>query len=127
MRAWSGGLWHDTADFSSAVAVYRSAMQVPQAAYGASEYSRWMVRSLLRPDGYAFQKTMRRRLRCPVLQLHGQLDRNVLPHTAQGSGAYVEADYRWQLLDGCGHFPAEEHPDIVSAALLAWLQSIERT
>lgn len=120
MRCWSGS-WRDTADFASAVAIYRSAMQVPQAAYGASEYSRWMVRSLLRPDGYTFQKAMRRRLECPVLQLHGKLDPCVLPETAHGSGAYVEADYRWQLLDDCGHFPAEEQPDTVTHALLTWL------
>lgn len=120
MRSWSGP-WRDTADFAAAVAIYRSAMQVPQAAYGAAEYSRWMVRSLLRPDGYTFQKSMRRRVSCPVLQLHGKLDTNVLPETAQGSGAYVEADYRWQLLDGCGHFPSEERPQDVNAALLSWL------
>lgn len=120
MRGWSGP-WRDTADFASAVAVYRSAMQVPQAAYGASEYSRWMVRSLLRPDGYSFQKMMLRRVSCPVLQLHGKLDAYVLPATAQGSGAYVEADYRWQLLDDCGHFPAEEQPEVVTSTLLSWL------
>lgn len=122
MRCWSGS-WRDTTDFATAVAFYRRAMLVPQAAYGATEYSRWMVRSLLRPDGFTFLQTMRRRLDCPVLQLHGKLDTNVLVQTAQGSGAYVEADYRWQLLDDCGHFPAEEQPVAVTAALLTWLAS----
>lgn len=121
MRRWSGP-WADTAEFAAAVAVYRSAMQVPQAAYGASEYSRWIVRSLLRPDGYAFLKAMARRLECPVLQLHGRLDSCVLPETAQGSGAYVNAEYRWQLLDDCGHFPAEEQPKVVTDILRSWLR-----
>lgn len=118
---WSGP-WRESEDFAAAVAIYRSAMQVPQAAYGASEYWRWMVRSLLRPDGYSFQQAMRRRLECPVLQLHGRLDTFVLPGTAQGSGAYVTADYRWQLLEHCGHFPAEEQPTAVTEALLSWLR-----
>ncbi|WP_243837600.1 alpha/beta fold hydrolase [Cumulibacter soli] len=120
MRSWSGP-WRDTDDFRAATAIYRSAMQVPQAAYGCAEYSRWQVRSLLRPDGYAFQQSMARQLQCPVLQIHGDADTCVLPQTAHGSEAYVAGRYEWLLVEGCGHFPAEEHPDLVTAALLNFL------
>lgn len=120
MRAWSGP-WRDTTDFAEAVAFYRKAMLVPQAAYGAAEYTRWMMRSLIRPEGVELLRTLRRRVECPVLQIHGASDPCVLPATAAGADAYVQDSYRWQLLADCGHFPAEEHPDAVTGELLAWL------
>jgi pimeloyl-ACP methyl ester carboxylesterase len=48
-----------------------------------------------------------------------------LPVTAQGSGHYVRGPYRWRLLDGVGHFPHEEDPEQLTAALLAWLRDPE--
>lgn len=120
MRSWSGP-WRETADFADAVRRYRDAIGVPQAAYGAAEYYRWMVRSLIRPDGFSFVQSLRRRIEAPVLQLHGSLDTCILPATATGSGAYVSGDYQWRLLEGCGHFPAEEQPAEVTRLLLDWL------
>lgn len=121
MRSWSGP-WRETADFADAVRIYRAAAGVPQASYGAAEHFRWMVRSLIRPDGFAFVRSLRRRIEAPVLQLHGADDGCVLPATASGSGAYVLGDYRWRLLDGCGHFPAEEQPELVTGELVRWLE-----
>jgi pimeloyl-ACP methyl ester carboxylesterase len=60
----------------------------------------------------------------PTLQLHGRLDRCVLPPTAQGSGRYVSGPYQWKLLAGVGHFLPEEAPDAVNAELLAWLATL---
>lgn len=124
LRSWSAPAWAATDDFAAASRLYRDAMQVPQASYGAAEHFRWMVRSLIRPDGLKFVKSLRPRVAAPVLHLHGADDTCVLPSTAEGSGAYVAADYRWRLLDGCGHFPAEEQPDVVTAELIDWLGSI---
>jgi pimeloyl-ACP methyl ester carboxylesterase len=56
----------------------------------------------------------------PTLQLHGSIDPCALPQTAQGSGQYVAADYEWRLLDGLGHFPHEESPELVTGELLRW-------
>jgi pimeloyl-ACP methyl ester carboxylesterase len=55
-----------------------------------------------------------------VLQLHGDLDSCVLPASAQGSGQYVTGLYEWRLLDGVGHYPHNEAPEIVSAELVRW-------
>jgi pimeloyl-ACP methyl ester carboxylesterase len=33
----------------------------------------------------------------------------------------VEADYRWYLMPGVGHFPHEEDADTFSRLLLDWL------
>jgi pimeloyl-ACP methyl ester carboxylesterase len=40
---------------------------------------------------------------------------------AKASSAWVTAPYRFELLDGVGHFPAEEAPDDVTKLLLGWL------
>jgi pimeloyl-ACP methyl ester carboxylesterase len=56
----------------------------------------------------------------PTLQLHGALDPYVLPSTAAGSGRYVAGAYEWQELPGVGHFPAEEAPAEVAAAVSRW-------
>ena len=43
-----------------------------------------------------------------------------LPSTAQGSGKYVLADYEWRLLDGIGHFPHMEAPELVTGEIIRW-------
>ena len=120
MRRWAGPTWEHTADFAEAVDRYRSAARIPQAAYGAMEYYRWAGRSQLRPDGLRFARRMAAPITAPTLQLHGALDPYLLPSTAQGSGRYVAGAYEWRELPGVGHFPHEEAPDDVTAAIAAW-------
>ncbi|HYS33834.1 MAG TPA: alpha/beta hydrolase, partial [Streptosporangiaceae bacterium] len=45
----------------------------------------------------------------------------VRPRAARGSGTYVDAPYRWRLIDGAGHFPHEEVPDRFDLELRSWL------
>jgi pimeloyl-ACP methyl ester carboxylesterase len=120
MRRWAGPSWLQTTDFAEAVARYRSASRIPQAAYGAMEYYRWAGRSQLRPDGLRFARRMAAPITAPTLQLHGALDRYVLPSTARGSDRYVAGAYEWRELPGVGHFPHEEAPDTVTEAIADW-------
>jgi pimeloyl-ACP methyl ester carboxylesterase len=120
MQRWAGRAWARTADFAEAVDRYRSASRIPQAAYGAMEYHRWAARSQLRPDGLRYARRMAAPITAPTLQLHGELDSCVLPSTARGSGRYVAGAYEWRELSGVGHFPQEETPDDVSAAIADW-------
>jgi pimeloyl-ACP methyl ester carboxylesterase len=120
MRRWAGPSWGQTTDFAEAVARYRSASRIPQAAYGAMEYYRWAGRSQLRPDGLRFARRMAAPITAPTLQLHGALDRYVLPSTARGSDRYVAGAYEWRELPGVGHFPHEEAPDTVTDAIADW-------
>ena len=117
MQRWSGPDWVRTADFAEAVARYRAAARIPQAAYSAMEYYRWAGRSQLRPDGLRYARRMAAPVTAPTLQLHGDLDSCVLPATARGSDRYVAGAYEWRTLPGIGHFPAEESPDEVTEAI----------
>ena len=113
LRDWGGPRWVDGPDFADYERKCRDAMQIPQAAFCALEAYRWAFRSVLRLHGYRFVKLLQQPIVTPTLQLHGALDRAVLPRTAQGSGRYVTARYEWRLLDDVGHFPHVEVPDLV--------------
>jgi pimeloyl-ACP methyl ester carboxylesterase len=120
LQRWSGPDWVRTRDFAEAVDRYRAAARIPQAAYGAMEYYRWAGRSQLRPDGRRYARRMAVPVTAPTLQVHGALDPCVLPATALGSDRYVAGAYEWRELPRIGHFPQEEAPDDVSAAIADW-------
>jgi pimeloyl-ACP methyl ester carboxylesterase len=117
---WTGPRWRGTPQYVEDVARYAEAMRIHPVAYCASEYFRWLVRSLPRPDGRSFVESLRTPVTAPVLQLHGDFDTCVLPSTAQGSGQYVTGDYEWRTLDGVGHFPHNEVPELVSGEIIRW-------
>lgn len=121
MRDWAAPGWPD----EETAARYRAALCIPGVAHAALEYHRWAVRSIPRPDGARFAARMRTPIRVPVLHLHGALDGTMRPAAAQGSGRYVEAPYRWRLLEGVGHFPHEEAPGRFDDELLGWLADPE--
>lgn len=121
MRSWAAPGWPDEATAKR----YRRAMLIPGTAHCAAEHFRWMVRSVPRPDGLQYAARMKTPVTVPTLHLHGALDAAVLPRSAAGSGRYVEAPYRWRLLDGVGHFPHEEAPDDFTRELLGWLKDPE--
>jgi pimeloyl-ACP methyl ester carboxylesterase len=121
LASWSGPGWPDSATEWR----YRDAMRVPSVAHSALEYHRWFLRSRFRPDGLRYIKAMKRPIQAPTLHLHGSVDGCVLPRAARGSGMYVDAPYRWRLIDGAGHFPHEEVPDRFDTELLSWLADPE--
>jgi pimeloyl-ACP methyl ester carboxylesterase len=98
----------------------REAMQIRYAPHRSLEYYRWAVRSLRRSDGRRYRQAMTAPVTAPTLQLHGAVDPCVLAATAVGSSGYVAAEYEWMLLDGVGHFPHQEVPDLVTKELLRW-------
>jgi pimeloyl-ACP methyl ester carboxylesterase len=118
--AWTGPRWRGTPSYVADVESYARALRIPAAAHAALEQFRWLVRSQARPDGRRFAASVRQPVTVPVLQLHGAVDACVLAATAQGSGRYVSAEYEWHLLDGVGHYPHNEAPDLVSGELIRW-------
>ena len=81
-RQWSGPGFPD----AETEARYRQAAQIPGVAHCALESYRWAVRSIPRPDGVRYARRMASPVTVPTLQVHGALDRCVLPGSAQGSG-----------------------------------------
>jgi pimeloyl-ACP methyl ester carboxylesterase len=118
---WSAPGWPDR----EAEQTYRRAMRIPSVAHSALEYQRWFVRSGLRPDGLRYARRMRAPIQAPTLHLQGALDPCVPPQTARGAGRYVEAPYRWKVIDGAGHFPHEERPVTFDTELRGWLADPE--
>ncbi len=118
---WSRPGWPD----EETARRYQDAMCIPSVAHSALEYHRWYLRSRLRPDGLQYVRAMHTPIQVPTLHLHGALDPCVLPTSARGSGVYVEAPYRWRLLDGAGHFPHEEVPERFDLELRSWLADPE--
>jgi pimeloyl-ACP methyl ester carboxylesterase len=121
LRTWSGPGWPD----HETERRYRAAMCVPSVAHSALEYHRWFLRSWLRTDGMRYARRMRVRIQAPTLQLHGSLDPCLPPRSAQGSARYVDAPYRFRIIEGAGHFLPEEQPDRFDAALRNWLADPE--
>lgn len=119
MSDWSGSDWVATPEHRAAVDRYRAAIRIPQTSYGALEYVRWAVRSLVRSDGLRYIRALSEPVTAPTLHLHGGADPFLLP-AVTGSGRYVAAPYRWRVLPGVGHFPHEEASEEVTAELLAW-------
>jgi pimeloyl-ACP methyl ester carboxylesterase len=117
---WSGAAWQQTPGYVAAVERYAEAMRIHPVAYCASEYFRWLVRSLIRRDGRRYAASLRAPIEVPVLQLHGADDRCVLLRTAHGSDAWVRGSYEWHELPGVGHFPHDEVPETVSSELVRW-------
>jgi pimeloyl-ACP methyl ester carboxylesterase len=120
LRRWSAPTWVHTEDFAEYEQACRRAFQIPQAAFCALEGFRWGMRSLLRLSGHRFRALLREPIVAPTLHLHGWEDPVILPATAQGSGRYVIAGYEWRLLEGVGHFPHRESPDLVAGEILRW-------
>ncbi len=123
MDSWIGPRWRHTPAYVADVERYAEALRIHPVAFCALEAFRWMVRSIPRRDGRRFARSVQSPIAVPVLQLHGDVDGCVLPRTAQGSGRYVRGPYEWRLLDGVGHYPHNEVPDVVSGELIRWAKS----
>ncbi|HEV7195117.1 MAG TPA: alpha/beta hydrolase [Pedococcus sp.] len=122
LREWASpeGIWPSPDEART----YAEAMSLPFVAHSAAEYYRWVVRSQFRPDGWRFAAAMRTPITVPVLQLHGEHDRAVLPSIAADPSAPVVGPFERHLVAGAGHFLPEEAPDVVTGRLLDWLSRL---
>ncbi|HVU91592.1 MAG TPA: alpha/beta hydrolase [Jatrophihabitans sp.] len=120
---WTGPRWRGTPGYVADVERYAEAMRIHPVSFCAAEHYRWTVRSLFRADGRRFAEAVRAPIAAPVLHLHGDFDTCMLPATAQGSGKYVAGRYEWRVLDGVGHFPHNEVPELVSGELVRWAKA----
>lgn len=117
LRTWSAPGWPDP----DTERTFRDVFRIPGTAHCSLEYFRWLGRSQARPDGHRYMRRMRGALALPVLHLHGGVDPLLPPAAARGSERYVTGPYRWELIEGAGHFPHQERPERVGSILLDWL------
>lgn len=61
------------------------------------------------------------RIVVPTLYIWGDADSTVGRAAAEGTAAFIDAPYRFEVLPGIGHFATDQVPDAVNAALLAHL------
>ena len=113
----SGPAWRATDDFRETADLLRTAMLIPKVAHLTLESRRWMVRSQLRPDGRDFRRTVSGVLEQPVLAISGSEDSFILPATVRGSAAWAR-DFRTELVEGAGHYPAMEAPAATSRLIV---------
>lgn len=59
----------------------------------------------------------------PTLYIWGDADSTVGRTAAEGTSAFIDAPYRFEVLPGIGHFATDQVPDAVNALLLAHLRA----
>ena len=101
------------------VAVQRAGFPAIEADFAAA------VRSVVRTVGYPHGRAYGRRIRsitCPVLLIHGTVDR-LVPIAAARAAARANPAWSLRELGGVGHVPQLEAPRDTADAVLAWLGS----
>lgn len=100
---------------------YRAVMRIPFAAHTAMEAVRWTVRSSGRPTGRRYLAALRRPVEVPALQVHGTRDGLMRHELADADAVALARDFRYEVIDGAGHYLPEEAPEQVTRILLDWL------
>jgi len=121
LHQWGSPGWLD----STAAQIYSEAARVPFVPYGSMEPYRWLVRSIPRSDGRRFNRSVRQPVTVPVLQIHGSADRCLKESHAKTSVRFAGTQFRYEILDGVGHFPAEEATSDVTRLLGTWLAEVD--
>lgn len=121
-QTWSPLGWFDDASFE---AVARSFENPDWLAITLSNYrSRWRNEPRdPRYDELHSKIAATERLDVPTLMIQGAADGTVLTKSTEGKDRFFTNGYRRVVLDGIGHFPTREAPDIVADAVLQHLES----
>lgn len=104
------------------VRTYAAALSLWPASHCALEYHRWLLRSRWRADGRAFRRLLAAPVAQPSCLIMGDHD-PALPGR-DSSRRWVTGPFTSVVIPGCGHFPPEERPDQVGAAMLDWLDRL---
>ena len=107
-------------------AVVGQHIEVARRRFGYTEADREFAlasRSVVSAAGYVTGRAYRRAVdsvRCPVLMLHGTLDR-LIPVAMARMAARAHPDWSMIVLPGVGHVPQMEVPDVCAAEIAEWL------
>ena len=62
-----------------------------------------------------------RKVRCPVLMIHGLDDWALLPGALNNTWEWLEQDLTLVTIPGVGHFVQQDAPDLVTRSMMMWL------
>ncbi|MDQ6746712.1 MAG: alpha/beta hydrolase [Candidatus Dormibacteraeota bacterium] len=98
--------------------IFLDRLQDPERAHASTQ----VYRELLLREGRSWLagRYRDRRLEVPTLMLFGEQDMAISPAMLEGFEDHVD-DMRLELVPGCGHFIADERPDLVVEAALRFL------
>jgi pimeloyl-ACP methyl ester carboxylesterase len=101
------------------IARYRESWAEPGRFHAMAEWYRTNFRpSLFNPDAPAPKLPP---VTVPTRYLHGEMDQAFVPSAGHGSGDYVSAEYREEVVPGAGHWLPHDQPDLVATAIAEWL------
>ena len=127
VREQAGPAWAASADFAETISRMRQAIVAPGAARGAVEMLRWVSRSPWRADGRRHRLALEQLVTAPVLQLAGEGDSFTPVSVLELTADLCAGPYALQTIPGVGHYPAEEAPARVNAAVSRFLQQLSVT
>ncbi|UOQ51752.1 alpha/beta fold hydrolase [Hymenobacter cellulosivorans] len=118
---WSPPGWFDEAEFSATVAPF-SAPDWAEVTLNAYR-SRWLPGEATDPRYAALQERLHtiEYLTTPTLMLQGAADTCDAPQESEGLEQYFTSGYQRLVLEGVGHFPHREVPDVVAHHIQAFL------
>ena len=118
---WAPTGWYSQADFDEAAKAFQTEDWAEVVLH--SYRHRW---ELAEGDPFYAQDEARLIpapvLSVPTLVLHGGADSCTYPDNSAGRESFFSGPYERQVLDGVGHFPHREAPQVVSETILQFLQ-----
>jgi pimeloyl-ACP methyl ester carboxylesterase len=122
-ETWSPPGWYDDAEFTATAADFGNPDWVPVTLNGYR--ARYLAGEARDPryDALAGRLASLERVGVPTLMLQGGQDYCDEPASSEGQAGYFTAGYRRLVIDGVGHFPHREAPDLVASAVLDHLSA----
>ena len=118
-ETWSPPGWYDDAEFAATAESFRNPDWIPVTLNGyRSRYLPGEARDA-RYDQAATRLSEIETIGVPTLMMQGAADYCDEPASSEGLDRHFSAGYRREVLDGVGHFPHREAPELVAESVLA--------
>ena len=126
-NTWSPSGWFDDAEFDLTAKAFENPDWVPITLNAYRRRWRSDQASDPRYDASRDKLASIADLDVPTLMIQGGSDSCDEPESSEGLDAHFKRGYRRLVLDGVGHFPPREAPDVVARVLVEHLQSTSNT